>query len=147
MVRVAFALFCTLAARLAAGLDRRARELEHKLGLPAHDSPCCDADVAAVLAQRDRTQHRRDVQFSAGSITAGGAGLCAVDAHVDARDERIELDVNRSRIGLQHLPSVAHDSPFPAAQSGCAVSSPTAGRTIAQNAIGMKAMRQTTPIA
>src|SRR5262249_6474491 len=147
MVGVSFAFLRALATRFAAGLDHRARQLDHELGLPAHDSPCRDADVAAVLAQGDRTQHCRDIGFGAGSIATRGAGLRAVVARRDARDERVELDVDRPRIRLQHLPSMAHDSPFPAAPSGCAVSPPTAGRTIAQKAIGTKAMRHTTPIA
>jgi hypothetical protein len=112
MVRVPFALLGTAATRLEACLHDRACELRRELRLPAQDLPRCEADVAAVLAQGDRTKHRQDIWVSAGGIAAGGAALRAVEARLDARHQRNGIDVNRPWIRLQHLPSVAHCGPL-----------------------------------
>src|SRR5262249_49661179 len=109
VVGVPLALRCTEATRLEARLDHRACQLRHELRLPAHDPACRDAHVAAVLAERDAAQQRQDIWFGSGRIAAGGAALRAVEARLDARDQRSRFDLNRLWIRLQHLTSVAHD--------------------------------------
>src|SRR5262245_26603413 len=103
MVRVPFTLLGTDATCLEARLDDRARELRHELGLPAEDPACREADVVAVLAERDAAQQRREIWFGVGSVAARGAALRAVEARLDARDQRTGLDLNRPWVRLQHL--------------------------------------------
>jgi hypothetical protein len=88
MVCVPLTLLATRAARLEARLHNAARELGNELRLPAQNPSGRDADVAAVLTQADAAQHHLDVRLTQAGVSARGAALRAVEARVDARDER-----------------------------------------------------------
>src|SRR5262249_44786743 len=67
-----------------------------------------DADVAAVLAQGDAAQLLLHVWLTEAGIGARGAALCAVEARVDACDQRGGVYLNGAWMRLQHLLSVGH---------------------------------------
>lgn len=75
-------------AGLGAGLNDCLGELRHELGLPAENPPCRSADVAAVLTQTDTADQHSDVAFAEAGIRAGGAALRAVEARLDACQQR-----------------------------------------------------------
>src|SRR5262249_41798706 len=89
-------------------LHNAAREFWHELGLPAQNPSGHDADVAAVLAQGDAAQLLLHVWLTEAGIGARGAALCAVEARVDACDQRGGVYLNGAWMRLQHLLSVGH---------------------------------------
>ena len=97
------------AARLCAGLHDRARELRLELGLPAEDLARGDAHVTAVQAQPDTADQHAYVILAEISVCARGAALRAVEAGVDARKQRFDLDRASLGMCLQNLSSVGHD--------------------------------------
>src|SRR5213592_881991 len=108
MVRVPLTLLGTRAARLEARLHNAAREFRHELRLPAQNPSGRNADVAAVLTQGDAAQHHLHVRLTQAGVSARRAALRAVEARVDARDQRSGVYLNGSWMRLQHLLSVGH---------------------------------------
>jgi hypothetical protein len=108
MVRVPLTLVGTPATRLNARLHNSAREFRHELRLPAQNSSGRNADVAAVLTRGDAAQLLLHVRLTQAGVSACRAALRAVEARVDARDQRGGVYLNGSWMRLQHLLSVGH---------------------------------------
>ena len=108
MVCMPLTLLATRAARLEARLHNAAREFRHELRLPAQNSSGRHTDVAAVLTESDAAQHHLHVRCTQAGVSARRAALRAIEARVDARDQRGGLYLNGSWMRLQHLPSVGH---------------------------------------
>jgi hypothetical protein len=101
-------LFPADAASLHAGLHGRPGELWFELGLPAEDVSRRGADIAAVQTQPDAADQHADVGLAEIRVRAGCAALRAVEAGVDAGEQRSALDRGSTWVRLQHLPSVGH---------------------------------------
>jgi hypothetical protein len=108
MVCMPLTLLTTRAARLEARVHNAARELRHKLRLPAHNPSGRNADIAAVLTQGDAAQHHLHVRLAEAGVSARRAALRAVEARVDARGQRGGVYLNGLWMRLQHLLSVGH---------------------------------------
>jgi hypothetical protein len=108
MVRVAATFLATCATRLEACLHNAAREFRHELRLPAQNPSGRNADVAAVLTQGDAAQHYLHVRLTQAGVSACRTALRAVEAGVDAGDQRAGVYLNRPWMGVQHLLSVGH---------------------------------------
>jgi hypothetical protein len=111
MTRVPFALVAAQATGFLAGLQSDAGDLGNELGLPREDATGRDADVTAVVTQRDAGNHRLDIRLAQVGVSAGGAALSAVEASVDARDQGSEGNPKCPRVRLEYLLSVGHDPP------------------------------------
>lgn len=110
VVRVPLTFLAACAARLEARLHNSPRELGHELRLPAENPSRGNADVTAVLAQRDAAQLVLHVRLAEAGVSAGSAALRAVEARIDARDQRSSIYLKVTRMCLEHLLSVAHVS-------------------------------------
>src|SRR5439155_10569774 len=97
------------ATRLGASLHHRPCEFRLELGLPGEDVSSGDAHVAAVQAQPDAADHRRHVVLGEVSVRVGGAALGAVEAGLDARNQRAGLDRRSLRMRLKQLLSVSNN--------------------------------------
>jgi hypothetical protein len=113
MVRVSLTLFGTEAAGLETRFDNASSELRHKLRLPAEHASRRDADVAAVLTQRDATEQRRDVRFTEVCVGASSAALRTIEARIDACDQHAGFDLNLPRVRLEYLLGVGHGGLLP----------------------------------
>ena len=107
MVRVPLALLGTRPAGLETRLNGGASKLRHELRLSTKHSPCRNADVAAVQTQHDAAQKHLHLRLSHAGVSATGAALRAVEARLDARDQRLRFDLRRSRMSLEHLSRVS----------------------------------------
>jgi hypothetical protein len=96
------------AASLRAGLHDGSRELRIERGLPAEDIARRSAHIAAVQTQSDAADQHAYVVLAEISVRTGGAALRAVEARVDAGEQRGALDRGPPRMCLKHLPSVGH---------------------------------------
>ena len=105
---VPFALLRADAASLRAGLHDGSRELRLELRLPAEDIARRSTHIAAVQTQPDAAGQHAYVVLAEISVRAGGAALRAVEARVDAGEQRGGLDRGSPRMRLQHSPSVGH---------------------------------------
>jgi hypothetical protein len=108
MVRVPLTLLATRATRLKARLHNAAREFGHELRLPAQNPSGHDTDVAAVLTRGDAAHLPLHVRLTQAAVGARRAALRAVEACVDACDQRGGVYLNLSWMRLQHLLSVGH---------------------------------------
>jgi hypothetical protein len=102
-------------AFLRAGTARPDARLEHgsgdrriELGLAREDPSGRRADVAAVQARPDAAHERRQLRLTQAGVRAGDTGLRAVEARLDALDQRTLRQGRRSRMGLEHLRCVRH---------------------------------------
>src|SRR5579859_6485273 len=115
-----------IAAALAdgyAGLQQRPDEAGVVLRLAA-DHPCGGgADIDAVQAQPDAPDHLGHVLLAQVSGVVGIAGLDAVAERVDRGGQHARVDSPDARVGVQHLPGVAHD-PSRAAIDGDTTTAP-----------------------
>jgi hypothetical protein len=84
LLRVPLTLIATLSTRFDACLESNAGDFRHEFGLPGEDATGRDADVTAVVAQRDASDHRLDIGLAEVGVGAGRAALRAVEARVDA---------------------------------------------------------------
>lgn len=109
MVSVPLTLLGTRPARLQARLDDGPCELRHELRLPADNPAGRNANVAAVLTQRDATNHSRNVWLTEASVGARSTALSAIEARVDARDQCVGFRLNSPWMRLQHLLSMRHE--------------------------------------
>ena len=78
------------------------------VGLAADDPRGGGADIDAVQAQPDARDHFGHVRLTQVSGVVGVTGLDAVAERVDGSGQHAGVDVERARIGVQHLPGVAH---------------------------------------
>jgi hypothetical protein len=105
---VPFALLRADAASLRAGLHDGSRELRIERGLPTEDIARRSAHIAAVQTQPDAADQHAYVVLAEIGVRAGRTALRAVEARVDAGEQRGALDRGSLRMCLQHLPSVGH---------------------------------------
>jgi hypothetical protein len=110
--RMPFTLLGADAARLGASLHHRSCEFRLELGLPAEDVSGGDAHVAAVQAQPDAADQGGYVVLGEVSVRASGAALRAVEASLDARNQRAGLDRGSPRMRLDDLLGVSHSFSF-----------------------------------
>jgi hypothetical protein len=101
MMRVPVALIATSPTSFDAGLKCSGGELGDKLGLPAEDATGRDADIAAVVTQRD-------IGLAQVGVGACGTALSALEARVDAGNQRAELNTECPRMRLQNLLCARH---------------------------------------
>ena len=100
-----------IAAALAdghAGLQQRPGDIGGVLRLAAGDPRGGGADIGAVQAQPDARDHLGHVRLAQVSGVVGVAGLDAVAERVNGGGQQIGVEVDRARVGVQHLPGVAH---------------------------------------
>jgi hypothetical protein len=107
-VGVSFALIAAALADGHAGLQQRPGDVGVVVGLAADDPRGGGADIDAVQAQPDARDHLGHVRLTEVSGVVGVAGLDAVAERVDGSGQHVGVDVERARIGVQHLPGVAH---------------------------------------
>jgi hypothetical protein len=109
MLCVMLAFVATQPTRFDASLEGSAGDLCDELRLPAEDASGRDADVTAVVTQRDAPDHRLDIGLAKVGVSTGRAALGAVEARVDAGHQRVECNAKRARMRLEDLLSVGHD--------------------------------------
>ena len=107
-MRMPFALLGARPAGLGAGLHDRARRPGFELGHPAEYSARRATDVAAVLAEADAVDQRRDVMLAEARVRANDAALRAVEARVDARDENACVHHALPRMRFEQLLRMRH---------------------------------------
>ena len=111
MVRVPVTLVAASPTSFDAGLKGSPGELGDELGLPGEHAAGRDADVAAVVTQRDARDEGFEIGFAEVGVGAGCAGLRTVEARVDAGNQRPDVHPKCARMRLQNLLSVGHDPP------------------------------------
>jgi hypothetical protein len=111
MRRVPLTLVAAAPASFEAGLKSNAGELGDELGLPREYTTGRDADVTAVVTQRDARNHRLDIGLAEVGVSTGCAALSTLEAGVDAGDQRAELHPELPWMGLQNLLNAGHDPP------------------------------------
>jgi hypothetical protein len=84
MVCVAGTLIAASSTCFDAGLKSNLGELGDELRLAAEDAAGRDADVTAVVTQRDAGNEGLDIRFAEVRVGASCAGLSTVEARVDA---------------------------------------------------------------
>ncbi len=109
VVCVPLALVRAGATHLGACLHDRSREVRLEFGLPAEDLARGGAQIGAVQTQADTANHHAYVVLGEVSVDVRGAALRAVEARVDALEQRTGLDRGSPRVRLQHLLSVGHE--------------------------------------
>ena len=80
------------ATHLGACLHDRPREVRLELGLPAEDLARGGAQIGAVQTKADTANHHAYVVLGEVSVDVRGAALRAVEARVDALEQRTGLD-------------------------------------------------------
>jgi hypothetical protein len=86
-----------------AGLDRHAKNAEIGLGLAGHQAASRTALVCAVEAEPNTPAEVLDVRLRDASVGAARAGGHAVEAVLDTAHQLVAIDVDRSRVPLEHL--------------------------------------------
>jgi hypothetical protein len=109
MVRVTLTLVAASPTSFDARLKSNPGELGDELGLPAEDATGRDADVTAVVTQRNARNEGFDIRLAEVGVSAGCAGLSTVEARVDAGSQRPDFHRECARMRLQNLLSVGHD--------------------------------------
>jgi hypothetical protein len=112
MMRVPLALVAAVPTSFDASLKSYAGDVGNELGLPAEDTAGRDADVAAVQAERNARNQRLEIGLAQVGVSAGCTALSAVEACVDAGDQRTEFDPECPRMRLQDLSGMGHDPSF-----------------------------------
>jgi hypothetical protein len=108
MMRVPLTLIAAAPTRFDASLKGNARELGDKLGLPGENAAGRDADVTAVVTQRDARNEGFEVGLAEVRVSAGCATLSTVEARLDAGNQRRDFHRKCARMRLQNLLSVGH---------------------------------------
>ena len=113
MVRVPLTFIPAAPASFDAGLKSNSGQLRDELGLPTEDAAGRDADVTAVVTQRNARNEGFEIRLAKVGVSAGCAALSTVEARVDAGNQRPDLHRECTRVRLQNLLSVGHDLSSP----------------------------------
>ena len=113
MARVPLTLIAASPTSFDASLKSSSGELGDELGLPTEDAAGRDADVTAVVTQRDAGNEGFDIGLAEVGVSAGCAGLSTVEARVDAGNQRPDFHRECARMRLQNLLGVGHDPSSP----------------------------------
>jgi len=113
MARVPLTLIAASPTSFDASLKSNSGELGDELGLPTEDAAGRDADVTAVVTQRDARNEGLDIGLAEVGVSAGRAGLSTVKARVDAGNQRPDFHRECARMRLQNLLGVGHDPSSP----------------------------------
>lgn len=105
---VALTLLAAYHARLPTRLQLRLRCLRVVVGLPGENAPGRVADVGAIEAQPDAPAKLDHVFLGEAGIGAGGTGLRALDACLDASRQKLSINLSRQRVGFQNPLCIAH---------------------------------------
>ena len=107
-VGVPLALIAAALADGRAGLQQRPGGTGVVFGQAADDPGGGGTDIGAVQAQPDARDHFGQVLLAQVSVGVGGAGLGAVADRVDGGGQQVSVDGHGNRVGIQHLPGIAH---------------------------------------
>jgi hypothetical protein len=113
MARVPLTLLAASPTGFDASLKSNPGELGDELGLPTEDAAGRDADVTAVVTQRDARNQGFDIGLAEVGVSACCAGLSTVETRVDAGSQRPQFHRDCARMRLQNLLSVGHDPSSP----------------------------------
>jgi len=107
-LRVPLALVAAALADRHACLKQRLGDVGGVVCRTASDLGGDGADVGAVQAQPDAPDHLGQVLLAEVSVGVRDAGLSAIVDRVDGRGQHVGVDVQGGRVGVQHLPGIAH---------------------------------------
>jgi hypothetical protein len=101
--RVPLALVAAGATCDRTRFDRRPEDAAISFRLTRQNLTRADADVTAVEAQADATDHLLHIRLDEICVRTTRASPGARDALVDAAHEQVEVDVRRPRMGLHDV--------------------------------------------
>jgi hypothetical protein len=107
-LRVLLALVPAHPTALHTGLKGGARRGTVELGLAREDPAGRQAHVGAIEAELDAAEHLLHVVLTEVSVGVGDASLSAVEASLDALNERIRIHVGLGGVGLGYPRGVRH---------------------------------------
>jgi hypothetical protein len=110
MMRVPLTLIAASPTSFDTSLKSHARDLGDELRLPTENAAGRDADLTAVVTQRDARNEGFDVGLAEVGVSAACATLSTVEARVDAGNQRPDFHRECARMRLQNLLSVGHES-------------------------------------
>ena len=113
VLAVAAALVSTALTRCDARLEKRPCDVGVVFRLTRYDAAGCKADVRAIEVQANALRHRRHFLLGQASVSALRARVGTGDQRFYRIGKNAGVDVERTRVCVEHLSGICHAIPLP----------------------------------